>query len=70
MSWKMRRASNSFKLKALGFILVLFGAVNTVMNLLTNINVDFFDLFLIVAGVALFALGSLLKIKNQRAAKP
>ena len=54
---RVSRAPKGFKIQVFGVILVLFGAVNTILNIRTDIPVDVFDLLLMLVGGGLFAFG-------------
>ncbi len=54
-----------FKKQAFGATLAMFGTIDTVMNLITGIALDGFFLFLIVAGIALFIVGTLQRRKHH-----
>ena len=64
---RVSMAPKGFKVQVFGVILVLFGAVNTILNIKTDIPVDVFDLFLMLAGGGLFAFGL---VQKRRACPP
>jgi len=66
MTSGLPRVVNRFKIRAFGVILVLFGAVNSVMNMATGIPVDAFDLFLAAAGAALLAFATFGKNRDTQ----
>jgi len=65
MSAVEKKLPPGFKMQTFGFVLTLFGTVDTIMNLVTGITVDLFFLFLIGAGLALFAVGVAQKRKDR-----
>ncbi len=65
MSRTASKVPPGFKKQAFGAVLAAFGVVDTLMNLITGIKLDGFFLFLIGAGVALFAAGAVQKRKHR-----
>lgn len=64
MSESMNKLPPGFKKQAFGATLAAFGAIDTVMNLLTGIALDGFFLFLLAVGTALFILGTVQRRKD------
>ena len=65
MSKALEKLPPGFRLQAFGATLAAFGLIDTVMNLITGIALDGFFLFLIGAGVGLFALGARQRRKQR-----
>ena len=65
MSPSVSRVPKGFKKQIFGVVLILFGAVNTILNIKTDISVDAFDLFIIVLGGGLVAFGAIQKNKGR-----
>lgn len=65
MTSSVSRAPKGFKKQVFGVVLILFGAINTILNIKTNISVDAFDLLMIVLGGGLFAFGAIQKNKGR-----
>ena len=66
MSPDVSKAPKGFKKQVFGVILIFFGAVNTILNIKTDISVDAFDLLIIVLGGGLLAFGAIQKNKGQK----
>lgn len=65
MTTGVSRAPKGFKKQAFGVVLVIFGVVNVVLNVKTDIPVDVFDLLIILIGGSLFAFGFIQKSKRR-----
>ena len=64
MTPDVSKAPKGFKKQVFGVVLILFGAVNTILNIKTDISVDAFDLLIIVLGGGLFVFGTVQKSKG------
>ena len=65
MTTHVSKAPKGFKKQVFGIVLVIFGAVNVLLNLKTDIEVDAFDLLMIVLGGSLFGFGFVQKYKGR-----
>ncbi len=54
-----------FKKQAFGAVIAVLGILDTVMNLITGIELDGFFLFLISTGIALFVVGARQRRKHR-----
>ena len=65
MKVDVSKPPKGFKKQVFGVVLILFGAVNAILNIKTDIPVDAFDLLLIVFGSGLFVFGFIQKSKGR-----
>lgn len=70
MTGDVSKAPKGFKKQAFGIVLIIFGTINIILNIVTDIPVDIFDVLMIILGGVLFTIGFVQKSQKIPPSSP